>query len=151
MSDDDAPILTGTNNPFLKARAVKLRLEEGLTHQEIADQLGCARGTVTKWLNQRDVKDIVQAAMYRFKNLMEAAVGVYAYAINNKEKDTTNALKASRDILKTHGIIKDDLEVVHIVPRPTVIKRVDGTEVVLGTVKDEQKEAKDENHSGGGE
>jgi DNA-binding XRE family transcriptional regulator len=140
MAENDAPLLTGTNNPMLKARAIKLRLETSMTHEEIAKELDCARQTVTRWLNDRDVKDIVQAAMNKFKTLIEASVGVYAHAINNKEKDPTNALKAAKDILKTHGIVKEDIEITHIVPRPTVIKRVDGTEIILGTEKHVKEE-----------
>lgn len=121
-----------------RMRALELR-RTGMSTQAIADELGVHRSTVSQYLNSRDVKEIIKAAQDRLKGLLEPAVDVYAMSLKNAAGDMTNAQKAAKDILKTFGVIKENLELSHVFPKPTVIKRVDGTEVVLGSKTDDSE------------
>jgi predicted transcriptional regulator len=121
-----------------RMRALELR-RTGMSTQAIADELGVARQTVSGYLNSRDVKEIIKAAQDRLKSLLDPAVDVYAMSLKNAKGDMTNAQKAAKDILKTFGVIKENLELSHVFPKPTVIKRVDGTEVILGTKNEDDE------------
>lgn len=128
---DDAEIAAQCDNPLLKTRAIDLR-RQGMKVQEIADKIGVHRVTVSRWLNSRDVKEIIDEAKARLKALIEPAVEVYAMSLKNAPQDMTNGQRAARDILKNFGLIKDQVDLNHTFPKPTVIKRMDGTEVILG-------------------
>lgn len=129
--EDFDAVLSGTRNPLLKAKAIKMRAN-GMGIVEIANALGVGRHTISRWMNSRDVKQVVNSAQNRLKALIEPSVSVFAKVIQNVDKDPTNALRAAKDVLKTNGIIKDNIEMSHVFPKPTVIRRVDGTEVILG-------------------
>lgn len=145
-----AKTITHTNNPLLKAKAIDMRAQ-GVTTQAIADELGVARQTVSAWLNSRDVKEIINEGRARLKALIAPSIDVYAMSLKNAPADMTNAQKAARDVLKNFGLLKDQVDIAHTFPRPTVIKRVDGTEVVFGTKDDNDTTGNRESPEGLGE
>lgn len=51
MKDFDARSIHPKAQETLRVRAVRAVIEEGKTHQEVADIFGVARGTVTKWVS----------------------------------------------------------------------------------------------------
>ena len=60
-------------------------------------------------------------------------------AIHDAVKDVTdsnNRLKAAIAILKNYGVLKESVEMNHQFPKPTIIERSNGTQVILGTEAD---------------
>lgn len=48
MTDESEPWTDG-------ARLYELYYEEGLTHAEMADELGCGKGTIARWMRRHDI------------------------------------------------------------------------------------------------
>lgn len=127
-----------------RIEALELR-RQGLKVQEIADRMGVERTTISRYLNSQTVKEIVREAKKNLKTLLLPSIGVYAKAINKAEEDPGNARLCARDILKNFGVLRDEMDLNHNFPKPTVIRRKDGSELVLGAKnEDEDKKELDE-------
>lgn len=133
MDEPKKPARGDTTNHLARLKAIEMRTQ-GRQINEIAQELGYARGTISEWLNSRELKAKIQAANERLANMLDKAVDVQNLLLANAAQDPTNAEKASRGILKTFGVLKETVDITHQFPKPTVIKRFDGTEVVLGSV-----------------
>lgn len=133
-NDDIGQLPTQGAVNIRRAKALELR-RKGLTTQAIADQLGITRQTVSEYLNSRNIKEMIEAENRRFAQHVAGSVDVYGYILSLAKTDPTNALKAAKDVLKTVGIVKETVDIAHSFPKPTIIKRLDGTTVVLGTEK----------------
>ena len=78
----------------------------------------------------------------KITEMIDDAINVYKQSLGNAAVDMTNAQKAARDILKNAGLLKDSVDLNHSFPKPTVIKRRDGTEIVLGASGSSDEEDK---------
>lgn len=140
MSDDNATDCdklqqnTGATD-IIRERVLELR-SKGMLTKEIAAQLGIHRSTVSRHLNSDDAKEMITQARNRFRSLIDWALDVYEVCLHGDTADRSNARQAAKDILESHGIVKKDVNLNHNFPKPTVIKRFDGTEIVLGTTED---------------
>ncbi len=139
MSDEKATICdnllqTDGSTEIIKARILELR-STGMLTKEIAAHLQISRATVSRHLNSPDVKKHIQEARDRFRSLLDSAVDVYEKCLHDGD-DNSNARMAAKDVLESHGIVKKDVNLNHNFPKPTIIKRRDGTEIVLGTTAD---------------
>jgi hypothetical protein len=50
-----------------------------------------------------------------------------------------NRLKAALSVLKSVGVIKEKIDMTHSFPKPTVILRSDGTQVILGVSEENER------------
>jgi predicted transcriptional regulator len=98
-----------TSIDIRRLQAIELR-REGYGIGEIAEKLGIARNTVSRYLNSRETKEIVEEARNRLKGLVNSSVDVYALAIQRAEGDMANAQRAARDILKNYGLLIEQLQ-----------------------------------------
>lgn len=114
------------------ARVVELATE-GKHVGEIAHELKIGRNTVTRILSSDEVKKILKEADTRVHGLVTKALDTVEQAIQGGEADMTNSLKAALALLKSAGVMKDNVNVAHTFPKPTIIKKRDGSEVILGT------------------
>jgi hypothetical protein len=120
---------------LLRNRIIELR-SQGRRTKEIAVELSISRETVSRHLNSSDVKQIIQSGRDRLINLVHDALDVYSSCLDGDDTDRTNARAAAKDVLESLGIIRKDVNLNHNFPKPTVIKRADGTQIVLGTTVD---------------
>lgn len=150
MADDgqnnDGPSQNVTSMELNRLRAIELKhANPSITVQEIADQMGLARQTVSKYLNSRTAKELVESAKNKLKTFLEPSVDLYGLTIRNalipNAKTETIALgqKSARDVMKNYGILVDQVDLNHNFPKPTIIKRLDGSTVVLGTEEDKDE------------
>jgi AcrR family transcriptional regulator len=123
------------------ARAIELR-SGGMSVTDIAKKLDCSTNTVTRYLRSHDSRAIIERAHERIEQLITKSIDVVLFALDNPDKDLGNSLKAAVHILKTHGLIKETTDINHNFPKPTVIKRRDGSEVVLSASKEIEHEIK---------
>jgi predicted transcriptional regulator len=104
---------SGTNGEgsrdILRLEAIELR-RKGFNATEIAEKLNISRTTVSRYLNSRETKEIVEEARQRLKGLVNSSVDVYALAIQRAEGDMANAQRAARDILKNYGLLIEQLQ-----------------------------------------
>lgn len=122
-------------NAVIQAKAI-----EGANNQEIARDVGLTTKQVSKILNSSEMKAKVKEAEGRIAGLISKSIDVIEYAIDNKEIDLGSGLKAATAVLKNFGALKDNVNVSLNLPKPLVIERRNGTQVILGTEAD-----KDEN------
>lgn len=130
----------GKANRKLKAvRAASLAMN-GATNSEIAEELGMCRNAVSRLLNSKETEEIIKAAESRVTRMVDKACGVVDKAMDDVQStlDMTNGLKAALAVLTSLGVLKKKVDVSHSFPKPTVIKRMDGSEVVLGTTADQK-------------
>jgi len=111
----------------------------GKTQKEIANEMNVNRHTVRRSLTGAESKRILQEARERVVNLVSKALITVEKAMDGADTDMTNGLKAALPVLETHQIITKNQNITHSFPKPTVIKRRDGSEVVLGSVTEEEK------------
>lgn len=132
----------GKANRKLKAvRAASLAMT-GATNSEIGAKLGMSRNGVSKLLNSKETEEVIKAAESRVTRMIDKACGVIEKAMDESQiiNDMTNGVKAALAVLTSSGVLKKKVDVAHSFPKPTVIWRSDGTEVVLGTTADEEKQ-----------
>lgn len=120
---------TGAKN--LRAKTIIAKALAGEKTADIAKDLGVSRQTVSAALNSDEVK----------KKVSEIDQ-VLAKGIDDAIRTVLNAVKydydAAYDLLKNFGSMKSAVDLHHQFPKPVVIKRANGEEIILGT--DEGKE-----------
>tara|TARA_R110000868_G_scaffold62962_2_gene189929 strand:- start:115 stop:543 length:429 start_codon:yes stop_codon:yes gene_type:complete len=121
------------------ARAIEMAIN-GITQQEIANELNVNRTTVNRILSSAEVKQILKDADSRIHSLVAKALDTVDDALNGRATDMTNGLKASIALLKSTGALKDKIDIAHTFPKPTIITKRDGTEVVLGVKAEDENE-----------
>lgn len=117
----------------LRDQAIIQKALEGKKTQEIAAEVGVTRQTVSEVLNSEDVKKKVKEIDARLAAGIDDAIQTVLYSV----KDNYDA---AYDLLKNFGSMKTSVDINHSFPKPLVIKRKDGTEVVLGTTADRKDE-----------
>jgi len=114
---------------------------KGKTTGEIAQEYGVSRQVVSKVLNSDEAKALVSLGTQRIHLLMSNAIDTLEFMMDNKQEFgmAGSAFQSAKAILKTLGVLKESVDLNHNFPKPCVIKRSDGTEVVLGTEQDLQE------------
>lgn len=110
------------------AQAVK-GVIEGKTQSEIAEEMGLCRQTVNRLLSTDEVETILRKAESKAVSLIEKSLAKVEEVI--EAGDPTNALKASLAVLRSKGILKEQVDLNHNLPTPFVIQ-YEGTKVVMG-------------------
>jgi predicted transcriptional regulator len=122
----------------LKAANAAAMAASGMSTTEIAGALNMSRNGVSKLLNAEETKCIIQAAESEVVGLIKKAMRVV-----DEEMDIApgepNRLKAALSVLKSVGVIKEKIDMTHSFPKPTVILRSDGTQVILGVSEENER------------
>ena len=126
----------------LRNAAIQAKSLEGQTGKEIAAEMNLSYQHVSKILNASEIKAKVKEAESRIAGMIDDALTTLHEAIKLGSIDPTNSLKAALAVLKNYGAIKDNVNVNLSLPKPLVIERRNGTQIILGTEAD-----KDENQS----
>jgi DNA-binding CsgD family transcriptional regulator len=125
-------------NKRIKAAHAAALVASGKSVTEIAGTLNMSRNGVSKLLNSDETKAIIQSAESRVTLLIDKAMRVV-----DEEMDISpgepNRLRAALSVLKSVGVIKEKIDMTHSFPKPTVIVKSDGTQVILG-VSEEAEE-----------
>lgn len=126
-----------SKNPAKEMRdhAIRADAASGLSHAELHDRYGLSRQQITKILTSDETKELLKVSENRIKLMLEAALQALEDSLSIAT-DSGNRLKAALSILKNFGLIRESVDVNHRFPKPLVIKRRDGGEVVLGTEAD---------------
>lgn len=124
-------------NPAKEARNLSIRAEAaaGKTATQLAKDYGLTRQTVSEILNSEQTAELLRNSEDRVKRLIGKALDRLEAALEDPV-DGTNGLKAALAVLKSFGLLRDSVELNHNFPRPVVIERLSGAEVVLGTTAD---------------
>lgn len=121
-----------TQDELLRLRVFSLS-QEGLKTQEIANKIKRSRQWVSGVLNSKEAGDIVVEAKKQAKELVRESMQAVMDIVKDTDPDNASQrLKAALAVLKTHGIINETKKHEHSFPQPTVIRRKNGEEVVLG-------------------
>lgn len=120
-----------------EARNLAIRAEAaaGKTATELAKDYGLARQTVSGILNSEQTAELLRNSEDRVKRLIGKSIDRLEAALEDPA-DSTNGLRAALAVLKNFGLLRDTVEMNHNFPRPVVIERLDGCEIVLGTSAD---------------
>lgn len=145
MSDDaDEPKIA---KPVHRAKVRKLRdmkviseAMSGKSAREIARSMEINRATVAKILSSDESKRIIKEGESQIKGLIPNAIAVIVKALQDYEMDgdKTNALKSALAILKSTGLIRETVNMEHSFPKPTIIEKLDGSQVVLTTKSEDE-------------
>jgi len=122
----------------IKAAKVFAKMSEGLTNQEIADELGIGRNTVSRILNGDETKKILDQADSDMTAMVQKIMH-RAQDIIDRGQDA-DAIKLMLPFLKTKGIVKDAVEHHHKFPAPMKVTYPGEPTVVLGTERDFEDE-----------
>lgn len=130
---------TGQNKTSKRLKAAKAAAMamDGSTQGEIAKELGMSRHGTHLLLNSAEVKALLKRAEDRVLRMIDKACDTAEAAMDGAMLDMTNGLKSALAILKSTGVVKDKVDLSHSFPKATVIKRPDGSQVVLGTEKED--------------
>jgi transposase-like protein len=121
----------------LKVQAVIADVAKGSSITEVANKYGLCRQYVHTILSSKEAEAILKRGEDALIRLVDKSVETLQFAIDKKDVDLTNALKSAFAVLKTYGVVKEKSEIEVSVPKPTIITKRDGTQVILGTEKDE--------------
>ena len=124
-----------SNAKKLKNATILASAIAGKSTTEIAAAMEMSRAQVKRILNSDETRAIVEAAESRITELIEKAICAYEEILDNPI-DATNRRNVARDILKNAGLIRETVDLNHSFPKPLIIERSDGSEVVLGTTQD---------------
>jgi hypothetical protein len=114
-------------------KIVDLALEGTRTQKEIAAEVKVDRTTVGRVLSSQEVKEILKKAQSRVNEMIDTALDTVNTAMTTSHADMTNGLKASLAVLKSVGVIKDKVDLTHSFPKPTIIEKLNGDRVILGS------------------
>lgn len=106
----------------------------GKTTNEIASQFDVSRQVVSKALNGEEAKQLLELGTARLQLLMTKAIDTLEHMMDNRGEFgmAGAAFQSAKTILKSLGVVRESVDMNHHFPKPCVIKRADGTEVVLG-------------------
>lgn len=104
----------------------------GKTTTEIAKDLGIRRQTVSQHLNSKEADEILKAAKDRCIRMVAKSLDKIEVILDdsNPEGFATGA-RVALAVLKSHGVIREQVDVNHNLPKPVVIRR-NGKEIILG-------------------
>jgi hypothetical protein len=122
-------------------KIVDLALEGTRTQKEIAAEVKVDRTTVGRVLSSEEVKKILKAADSRVNEMIHTALDTVKTAMTTSHADMTNGLKASLAVLKSVGVLKDKVDLTHSFPKPTIIEKLNGDRVILGSRPVDQDES----------
>lgn len=131
MSQNDADDKSTVATKMIATRCYELKAQ-GYRNHEIAEMLGLSRATISRAINSPTGKGMLKNAQKRIEQLVDDSIEVIEQAIHGAGSDMTNGFKAAVAVLKTMGLLKESVDLNHNFPKPTVIRRKDGSEVVLG-------------------
>lgn len=119
------------------AKMVEMALT-GAPIKEIAAELNVNRDTVGDVLKDAtETKKILKQAEMRIHSLVGKAIDTVEAALDGRASDMTNGFKSALAVLKSVGVMKDKIDLTHSFPKPTIIRRRNGEEVILGSRNDE--------------
>lgn len=98
---------------------------------EIAAEMDINRSQVNKILNSAETKAIIDQSQSRVTESVTLALNAVIDCLN--DPDPNVRLKAAIPLLKTAGIFKDKVDLTLQFPLPTIIRRMNGEEVILTT------------------
>jgi len=130
-----------TRSPAKKLRdaAIVEMAVAGSPIKEIAGKLNIDRDTVSDVLNSSaQTKAILKNAESRIYNLVGKAMDTVEAALDGRTVDMTNGFKSALAILKSCGVIKDKIDLSHSFPKPTIIHKLNGDQVILGSKQDDE-------------
>jgi hypothetical protein len=140
MTDSDKPRRKKPRAGSKKLRDQKIitKAINGESVTNIAKDMGMARQTVSGILNSEEVKAMIKAG----ENKMVEMVPLALKRVNDAMEDKYNAAgeRCALAVLKSTGVLKDNTNVSHTFPEPVVIRRKDGSEIVLGSEIDRKEE-----------
>lgn len=123
----------------LRNAAIQAKAIQGQSGQEIAKEMGLSYQHVSKILNSAEMKAKVKEIDARLAALVDDAIETVRIAVTDRG-DLGTAYRAARDVLKNFGSMKDNVNVNLSLPKPLVIERRNGTQIVLGTEADKEDE-----------
>lgn len=137
MSESKSGKKRHRKNPAKQARDLSIRSDaaQGMTHAELHERYGLSRQQFTRILTSDETKALVKEQEDRVKRLLSRAVDMVEKALDAPIADPVG-MKAALSVLETYGLIKKNVDLTHRFPKPLVIKRRDGSEVVAGTEAD---------------
>lgn len=120
-----------------KPRDIQVLAEavQGKSETAIAKDLGINRRTVHKILTSDETKKLIAESESEIKGLITKSIRVIDKALDmHIDPDgMTHALKSAFGVLKSHGLIRETVNMEHSFPKPTIIERLDGSSVMLTT------------------
>lgn len=124
--------------------ALEKVIKEGKTQQEVADELGVDKSTISdrvrKGLNSAEIQAIVGRSRERLIHMLSRCDDVYHRILTYSHPDNFgNQLKAATNIYKTFGLIQDEaqIQINNIIP---IKVTVDGKEYEFNPQANEQSE-----------
>jgi lambda repressor-like predicted transcriptional regulator len=121
--------------------AIIAEAAKGKSMKEISDQMGLHRTTVARALSSEESRKIINEAKERVVSLVTKALSTVEDAMDARGEDMTNGLKAALAIAESTNVLTKNQNINHAFPKPTVIKRRDGSEVVLGAAFEDEDKA----------
>lgn len=115
---------------------------EGKTQSQIAETVGLCRETVNRVLNSEESRRIVAEAESQLTRLSHKAITALEAALDNPS-DQASAVRAAGIVLKALGLdqkIKDDRTEI---PKPFIMKLIDGGEIIMGHANQSDLDALD--------
>lgn len=104
-------------------------LLEGKTQSEIAEDMNLCRQTVNRLLSTKEVEEILKRSEDKAIRLMDKAMEKLEKVLD--EGDHANTLKAALAILRSKGVVKEQMDLNHNIPIPTVVSYGD-RKIVMG-------------------
>ena len=101
----------------------------GVPIKEIAGEMNIDRTTVTRILSSR------------VHSLVDKALKTVEDAMDNSRLDMPSGTKVAIALLKSVGVLKDKVDLSHSFPKPTIIEKRNGDQVILGAAYDDDETA----------
>jgi hypothetical protein len=127
----------GATKQLRNAKIIAMALE-GTGPNEIAKEVKMDRTSIYRILSSAEVKQLIAEVNSRAQSLLHKAMDTVEAAMDGSATDMTNGSKVAMAVLKTFGILKDRVDLTHTFPKPTIIRRRNGEEVILGTAPIDQ-------------
>lgn len=114
----------------------------GVPNKEIANKFKVNKDTVADGIhNVVQKRELIKKAESRVYSLIDKALDTIENALTSRNVDMTNGLKAALAIAKTFGVITDKINLSHSFPKPTIIEKRNGDQVILGAAYDDDESA----------
>lgn len=122
-------------SPVKKLRNAKMLADAaaGMTVTDIAKKYDMSRSKASAVLNSDQVKAKVKEIDNKLAQGLDDAIDTVLRAVRVD-------YNAAYDLLKNFGSMKTSVDLNHQFPKPVVIKRRNGEEVVLGTTADQKED-----------